>query len=263
MEWLIAHEDELNNDVPSSQNDTDDPKKDNKNPVKEVASTKNDDKTSDSNSADEDAASKKKITVEEAQRLINERQAIRAEEERKKAIENEKRRRVDGQKMAEVRAELQDQERINLAQQIRREKLEKELHRKQVLELIARDREATRRKSAQSSQADQSSKPGHSGGPSAITPKSQCSKDLATECRIALRFPDGSSLVHKFSPKEQLSAVRLYAQMEKNLTGSLEFIAPPSKKLTESMMNQTLESLGLCPASRLEVRFRENFTDFD
>lgn len=76
------------------------------------------------------------------------------------------------------------------------------------------------------------------------------------ECKIALRFPDGSSLVQKFSAREQLAAVRLFVQMEKSAANAsiIEFVAPPNRKLTESMMNETLESLGLCPASRLEVK---------
>lgn len=76
------------------------------------------------------------------------------------------------------------------------------------------------------------------------------------ECKIALRFPDGSSLVQKFSAQEQLASVRLFVQAERSSTNSsnIEFIAPPNRKLTNEMMNETLESLGLCPASRLEVK---------
>lgn len=76
------------------------------------------------------------------------------------------------------------------------------------------------------------------------------------ECKIALRFPDGSSLVQKFAAQQPLSAVRTFVQMDKSAASasSIEFIAPPNRKLTESMMDETLESLGLCPASRLEVK---------
>lgn len=262
MEWLIAHEDELNNEVPSDNGSTSKVAKVETGAGSgEDASSNN--KTNQQGGSQETAvnmAARKKITVEEAQRIITERQAKRAEEERKKEIEDEKRRRVDGQKMAETRAELQDQERIRLAQQIRREKLEKELHRKQVLEQIARDREAMRQKS--------NPKPSNSTPTSSIdTPSSLTktpSKGPSTECKIALRFPDGSSLMQKFSPHEQLAAVRLFVQMEKSTANSVEFVAPPNKKLTESMMNDTLESLGLCPASRLEVKYKQaNWSDMD
>lgn len=193
-------------------------------------------------------AARKKITVEEAQKLITERQAKRAEEERKREIEDEKKRRLAGQKMAETRAELQDQERIRLAQQIRKEKIAKELHKKAVLEQIARDREAMKQKTS-------ITKPSNSTPTSSSTNK-PLNQTKASECKIALRFPDGSSLVQKFSPQEQLAAVRLFVQMEKNTANEIEFINPPNKKLTELMMNETLDSLGLCPASRLEVKYK-------
>lgn len=257
MEWLIAHEDELEEAVASNPNPTNDSTSKENGKTGEESKTSND-SNEKSNQDDKDGSNKKKITVEEAQRLINERQAKRVEEERKKEIENEKRRRTDGQKMAEVRAELQNQEMVNLAQQIRKEKLEKELHRKRVLEQIARDREAMKQKSSVPSTSNQS--PQSSSSKQPIANKNS---NPATECRIALRFPDGSNLVHKFSPKEQLSAVRLYAQMEKDFSTPIEFIAPPGRKLSEEMMNQTLESLGLCPASRLEVKYMDIATYSD
>lgn len=252
MEWLIAHEDELNTGDQSTSNGN------------AKVELKTEVMSEDQNNANETAANmaaRKKITVEEAQKIITERQAKRAEEERKKEIEDEKRRRLDGQKMAETRAELQDQERIRLAQQIRKEKLEKEQHRKQVLDQIARDREAMKARTNCSKPATQ---PASSASASSSS-SSIVSKTPATECKIALRFPDGSSKIQKFSPQEQLAAVRLFVQMEKGTVPSqIEFVAPPNKKLTESNMNDTLDSLGLCPASRLEVKYNEAaFTDLD
>lgn len=261
MEWLIAHEEELNNDpslagAGSSSSSTatnGNSKPDNSLPSAQA--TKTEANATEDGGSSETAASmavRKKITVEEAQRIITERQVKRAEEERKKEIEDEKKRRIDGQKMAETRAELQDQERIRLAQQIRREKIEKELHKKQVLEQIARDREAMRaRNGPKPATSDEKSS-------ASLTPKPVLPRAPASECKIALRFPDGSSLVQKFSPQEQLSAVRLYVQMEKGASDQVEFVAPPNKKLNDTVMNETLENLGLCPASRLEVKFRQS-----
>lgn len=262
MEWLIAHEEELNNEAPSDNGSTSKAAKIEAGAESGETAGSND-KTNHQGGSHETAANmaaRKKITVEEAQRIITERQAKRAEEERKKEIEDEKRRRVDGQKMAETRAELQDQERIRLAQQIRKEKLEKELQKKQVLEQIARDREAIRQKSN-----PKPSNPTPASNKTSSSSIKSPTKAPATECKIALRFPDGSSLMQKFSPQEQLAAVRLFVQMEKSTTNTIEFVAPPNKKLTDSMMNDTLESLGLCPASRLEVKFKQAYipdTDF-
>lgn len=269
MEWLIAHEQELDEEVRSSSGGiAKEPVNEQNNSVVKGPTEKNEVKSpqQDGSSTETAAnmAASKKITVEEAQRIIAERLALRAEEERKKEIADERKRRVDGQKMAETRAELQDQERIHLAQQIRKEKLEKELHRKQVLEQIARDREAMQLRN--NTPQKQSTSSGSSTSASSTAGKiASQSKPRSTECKIALRFPDGSSKMEKFSPQEQLAAVRLFVQMEKSCQAdSIEFVAPPNKKLTESMMNDTLESLGLSPASRLEVKFKpSSFSDMD
>lgn len=254
MEWLIAHEDELNNEAPSAKNGgtSGTAVTSAAASIEQKSSGGEDTKGNDPNETADNMASRKKITVGEAQRIITERQAKRAEEDRKKEIEDERKRRIDGQKIAETRAELQDQERMRLAQQIRREKLEKELHKKSVLEQIARDREAMRLRN--NPKTDNQTQP-QSSSSSGSTNKPEPNKNPTSECRIALRFPDGSNVVHKFSPKEQLSAVRLFVQINKKTSNDVEFVAPPNKKLTSLLMDETLESLGLCPASRLEVKY--------
>lgn len=257
MEWLIAHDGELDATGEASSSGA--------TPNKVGTPTATAEAKTDDFRPEETAvetAARKKITVEEAQRLITERAAIRAEEDRKKAIEDEKKRRLDGQKMIQTRAELEDQERIRLAHQIRQEKIEKELHRKRLLEQIALDRENMRNRTKEDSANSSAAKTTttSSASTSDQSPKGQ-PKQPATECRIALRFPDGSSKVQKFSPQEPLAAVRVFVQMEKmpsGQTSNIEFIAPPNKKMTESMMDETLESLGLCPASRLEVKFNQS-----
>lgn len=255
MEWLIAHEDELNKmviDAATSNATEPSASKDNGQEQASAAAEKKEE-TDGSEDCATKMAEKKKITVEEAQRIITERQAKRAEEERIKAIEDEKKRRLDGKKMKETIEELQTQERIRLAQQIRQEKLEKELHKKKVLEQIARDREAMRqRNQPQTVTATSTSTTTSTPSSSQVS----ATKSSSSECKIALRFPDGSNLMHKFSPSEQLAAVRLYVQMEKRVDCEMDFVAPPNKKFTSTHMHETLESLGLCPASRLEVSYR-------
>lgn len=256
MEWLIAHEDDLDDDKTSKSSDGNV----NTEPTKVDQSDKNQKNgPGEVNESAANMAARKKITVEEAQRFITERQAKRAEEERKKEIEDEKKRRLDGQKMAQTRAELKDQEMVHLAQQIRREKIEKELHRKRVLEQIARDREAMKARNNFSTAATNPTSSATSR-PSAES----STRGPATECKLALRFPDGSSLMQKFSPSEQLSAVRAFVQTSKGVASIVEFVAPPNKKLSDNEMNNTLESLGLCPASRLEVKYKQNeWVDLD
>lgn len=265
MEWLIAHEDELsqapagsgltnNNKAATASAAASDKQPQSPATGKDASINQGDDFRPEETAVE--AAARKKITVEEAQRLITERAAIRAEEERKKAIEDEKKRRLDGQKMIQTRAELQDLERIRLAQQIRQEKLEKEQHRKRLLEQIALDRENMKNKF----------KPAE---PKAATTSSSISSSSTTtttrtttpsNCKVALRFPDGSTQIQEFNPQEQLCSIRLFCQMQKNLSpqADVEFIAPPNKKLTEANMQETLVGLGLCPASRLEVKYKKS-----
>lgn len=273
MEWLIAHEDELNKNVTGSKSSAVSQPSDSNNAkasstadvaaktTNKEATNKSDDFRPEESAVE--AAARKKITVEEAQRLITERAAIRAEEERKKEIEDEKKRRLDGQKMIQTRAELESLERVRLAKQIRQEKIELELHKKRVLEQIARDRENMKNKM---SPAVEPARKATTATSSTSSNSSNTQAKLpSTECKIALRFPDGSSKVQKFSPQEQLAAVRLFVQMEKaSASQNVEFVAPPNRKLTESNMNDTLDSLGLCPASRLEVKYSQpTWTDLD
>lgn len=270
MEWLIAHDGELDTTGAGSSTSSG-----SANQTGSAELAKKDEVPASQTSAQTDdfrpdetaieTAARKKITVEEAQKLITERAAIRKEEDRKKAIEDEKKRRLEGQKMIQTRAELEDLERVRLAQQIKQEKMEKEQHKRRLLEQIALDRENMKNRTKQI--VDSAATKTTSSTSSDQSTKTSQPKQAATECRIALRFPDGSSKVQKFSPQEQLAAVRLFVQMEKipsGQTANIEFIAPPNKKLTDSMMNETLESLGLVPASRLEVRYNStSWIDLD
>lgn len=273
MEWLITHDGEL--DTAGSSSGTTDNAGTTQPDTKDVAKAtpsaaaaavdQNDDFRPEETAVE--TAARKKITVEEAQKLITERAAIRVEEERKKAIEDEKKRRLDGQKMIQTRAELEDLERIRLAQQIRQEKIEKELHKKRLMEQIALDRENMKNRTKQLVDAATNSKTTASSSSSHQSSAKTQPKQVASECRIALRFPDGTTKVQKFSPQEQLAAVKLFVQLEKIPSGqmaNIEFIAPPNKKLTETEMSETLLNLGLCPASRLEVKFNQStWSDLD
>lgn len=79
---------------------------------------------------------------------------------------------------------------------------------------------------------------------------------LERTCRIALRFPDGTNKIQKFSPQHRLSHIRdfVQSQFQNPLRHRrIKFVVPPHKKLSKAHMEETLESLGLTPACRLEV----------
>ena len=184
---------------------------------------------------------------------IKQRRIAREQEERQQEIEKEKSRRQTGSEISKFREQYETQEKIRIAQEIRREKLEKEAHKKAVLEQIKKDREAMKREN----QSSQPSTPSTSGStPSKLVNTGSSS----TECRLAIRLPDGKSLIHTFTPNEQLAAVRLYIQLNRkdlvgpaNTSQPIKLIMPPNKVFTEDDMERTLLDLGLHPSARLIV----------
>lgn len=107
-------------------------------------------------------------------------------------------------------------------------------------------------------QTNTSSIPSTSGStPSKVT-NTGTSGANASECKLAIRLPDGSSLIQKFTPNEQLAAVRLFIQLNRkdlfgpdSATRPFKLHMPPNKAFTEEDMERTLLDLGLCPSARL------------
>ncbi|XP_053211708.1 UBX domain-containing protein 1-like [Panonychus citri] len=198
--------------------------------------------------AEEIEAEKKKLEDK-----IKQRRLIREEEERKQAIEKEKKRRETGSEISKFREQYETQEKIRIAQEIRKEKLEREAHKNPFLQ-IKKDREAMKREN----QTNTSSIPSTSGStPSKVT-NTGTSGANASECKLAIRLPDGSSLIQKFTPNEQLAAVRLFIQLNRkdlfgpdSATRPFKLHMPPNKAFTEEDMERTLLDLGLCPSARL------------
>lgn len=71
--------------------------------------------------------------------LIKRRRAERKEKEKKDEIEREKRRRETGSEMVKAKEQMESQERIRIAQEFRKEKLENERQRKAVLGITSSD----------------------------------------------------------------------------------------------------------------------------
>ena len=83
----------------------------------------------------------------------------------------------------------------------------------------------------------------------------------SNECRLKIRLPNNQVLSHNFNPKEQLAAVRLYVELNRNdleefsedANHQFTFMFPPNTYYTEEDMSKTLFELGLCPSARLIV----------
>ncbi len=195
-----------------------------------------------------------KEEVEEQKRLLNEKlirlRKEREEREKQEAIEREKKRRVEGRQIGEIRQKVQEDEMKRLAEEKRREKLALEAQRQRVKDQIAKDREQFKIK--QQGETAASTVP----QPVPVTvPQEKRSYD---ECKIQVRLTDGKTMVHTFKAKEQLAAVRLWIELNRT-DGHDDFslLQPfPRKQYTDDEMMQTLEGLGLVPASSLVITRR-------
>lgn len=85
----------------------------------------------------------------------------------------------------------------------------------------------------------------------ATTPRSPTSY---TSTRIQIRLEDGKALTETFDVKEQLAAVRLFAQLKRNSDTPFSLMTSfPRKIFTEEDYEKPLEVLGLVPSAVLIV----------
>lgn len=73
-----------------------------------------------------------------------------------------------------------------------------------------------------------------------------------TSTRIQIRLENGTALTETFDVKEQLSAVRLFAQLKRNSETPFSMMTTfPRKVFTEEDFEKPLEVLGLVPSAVL------------
>ncbi|XP_047530581.1 UBX domain-containing protein 1 [Vanessa atalanta] len=175
----------------------------------------------------------------------------REERDKAEALERERLRIKSGKDLQEARQRLQEQEMQKLVEQRRKEKLEDQRARERVRAQIEADKQA--RKLAASGQPAPEPTP----APIPITNPTPAPKVAYDQARIQLRFPDGQSLSHTFSAKEQLAAVRLYLQVNKpeyaENTNYKLMTTFPKKIFTTEDYETPLELLGLVPSAVIIV----------
>ena len=91
--------------------------------------------------------------------------------------------------------------------------------------------------------------------PAAAVVVSTPKKDY-TECRIQIRQSNGQPIVQSFGVKEQLSAVRLYVEMNRTdgSSGPVKLMTSfPKKVFEEEDYENSLENLGLVPSAVLMI----------
>jgi len=198
----------------------------------------------------------KKQKLKEIEEKIKARRVDKEKEEAKESREREKKRIEMGQQIAETKRKFQEDEMKRIAEERRREKMEDKIARQKIKEQIERDKLARKEKFANvggasnATSVQEAPKPQPPANP---TPK----KDYTTT-RLQIRLPSGTPIVHEFSAKESLSAVRLWISL--NRTDGQGSDVPfniattfPRKVFTDEDMAKPLDVLGLVPSSVVMV----------
>lgn len=183
---------------------------------------------------------------------MKQRRSEREAQEKEEAVQREKLRRRQGQEIQETKAKHDEMEMKKIAEQRRLDKLEEKAAKQRVLDQIARDKAERAAKFAKKTDAP----PPPVTPPVPVVPAGP--KKEYDECRLQIRLPDGSALTHAFGVKEELSAVRLYVELNRK-DGALRS-APfklmtnfPKKVFSLTDMTKPLCELGLVPSAVLIV----------
>ncbi|XP_022189678.1 UBX domain-containing protein 1 [Nilaparvata lugens] len=205
----------------------------------------------------ESTEEKKPLTEEEKveqlkklEEKMRQKRKEREEQEKQEAIERERNRIRSGKEMAAAKKKLEDEEIKKIVEQRRREKEEDRLAKERVRQQIEQDK-LERRKKFEGATAETKA-PAAAAVPAASPVSPQPSKDY-TQTRLQIRLTNGSALTQTFGSKEQLSAVRLFIDLNRK-DGSREFSLMtnfPKKVFTEDDYDKPLDALGLVPSAVL------------
>ncbi|KAL0102032.1 hypothetical protein PUN28_018525 [Cardiocondyla obscurior] len=210
-----------------------------------------------------ESTEEKKLLTEEEKReqlrmleeKLRQKRKEREEQEKKDAFEREKNRIRSGKEMSEARKKLEELEMQKLLEQRKREKAEEKEARQRVRAQIEADKAARRAKAAaESNQVTNST----TSTPLSATPSSTSTyhrKDY-TETRLQLRLTNGQTLTQSFGSKEQLSAVRLFIEMNRtDGNGPFQLMTTfPTKVFTDEDYDTPLDVLGLVPSAVVIVQ---------
>lgn len=135
-----------------------------------------------------------------------------------------------------------------LVEQRKREKIEDQKARQRVKEQIEADRAARRLKYGDGQVASSTSTNTTTSAPAPAPAPAQVAKPQRdyNETRLQIRLTNGQALTHTFGSKEQLSAVRLYVEMNRT-DGSEPFSLMttfPKKVFSDDDYEAPLEVLG-------------------
>ncbi|XP_025992920.1 UBX domain-containing protein 1 [Solenopsis invicta] len=209
----------------------------------------------------ESTEEKKPLTEEEKreqlkmlEEKLRQKRKEREEQEKKNEFEREKNRIRSGKEMSEARKKLEELEMQKLLEQRKREKAEEKEARQRVRAQIEADKAARRAKAA----AENSQSVNTTSVPLSATSSSASThhrKDY-TETKLQLRLTNGQTLTQSFGSKEQLSAVRLFIEMNRtDGNGPFQLMTTfPKKIFTDEDYDTPLDVLGLVPSAVVIVQ---------
>ncbi|XP_018356638.1 PREDICTED: UBX domain-containing protein 1 isoform X2 [Trachymyrmex septentrionalis] len=209
----------------------------------------------------ESTEEKKPLTEEEKreqlkmlEEKLRQKRKEREEQEKKNAFEREKNRIRSGKEMSEARKKLEELEMQKLLEQRKREKAEEKEAKQRVRAQIEADKAARRAKAA----AESNQMVNTTSAPLPAIPSSTSThhrKDY-TETRLQLRLTNGQTLTQSFGSKEQLSAVRLFIEMNRtDDNGPFQLMTTfPKKVFTDEDYDTPLDVLGLVPSAVVIVQ---------
>jgi hypothetical protein len=200
---------------------------------------------------------KTKEEIEEQKKRLQEKlikiRLEKSEKEKQDFIEAEKDRRRTGREIHDLKQKHAENELKRLGEEKRREKKADALYKQNLLDGIARDKEA--KKKAREAEQSGVTAATSAAAPVIIAAPALSEKKEYTECKIQVRQTNGASMVHIFKASEQLAAVRLWVEMNRtDSSDKFQLMQTfPKKIFTDEEMFRSLSDLGLTPASSLVI----------
>ncbi|XP_057335816.1 UBX domain-containing protein 1 isoform X1 [Microplitis mediator] len=198
----------------------------------------------------------KKEKLRQLEEKMRQKRKEREEMEKQELVVKEKMRIKSGKEMAEARKKMEELEMKKLIEQRKREKEEDRLARQAIREKIEADKAARREKAA----ADFGNLvPAPAPAPvpvAAPAPAPAAPKREYTETRLQIRLTNGNTLTQTFGAKEQLSAVRLYIEINRtDPPGPFNLLTSfPRKVFSGEDYDAPLDVLGLVPSAVVIVQ---------
>ncbi|XP_021919770.1 UBX domain-containing protein 1 isoform X2 [Zootermopsis nevadensis] len=195
----------------------------------------------------------KKEQVKRLEEKMRQKRQEREEAEKREALEKEKLRIRHGKEMVAAKKKLGEDEMKKLVEQHKWEKMEEKMARQRVKEQIEQDKIARRAKfgiAAPTGGTQQMPVTAVELTPQQASLVQQPTKDYS-QTRLQIRLTNGQALTQTFGSKEQLSAVRLYVEMNRT-DGSGPFCLMtnfPKKVFSDDDYEKPLDLLGLVPSA--------------